>query len=104
MEIRGKVAAVALVLGAAVAAAVLLWPTPAAPTHEQISEQIKASAQARLDASLLEGRKAQLAIVETGQTPSDELCQELWDRKTKAEQPGLWWANWITGCATAPSP
>ncbi|WP_127357250.1 hypothetical protein [Actinacidiphila soli] len=104
MKIRGKVAAVALVLGAAVAAAVVLWPTPAAPTHEQISEQIRASADARAQASLLEGRKAQLAILETGQTPSDELCQALWDRKTKAEQQDLWWANWLTGCSSAPSP
>jgi len=102
MTIRGKVAAAALVLAAAVASGVLLWPTgkdtPAAPT----SEQIKASAQARLDASLLEGRKVQLAIVETGQTPSDELCQSLWDRKTTAEQHALLYAQWMHGCVDAP--
>jgi hypothetical protein len=72
--------------------------SPAAPT----SEQIKASAQARLDASLLEGRKVQLAIVETGQTPSDELCQALWDGKTTAEQHALLYALWMHGCVDAP--
>ncbi|MFD3452773.1 hypothetical protein ACFWVC_11360 [Streptomyces sp. NPDC058691] len=73
-----------------------------APTHEQISEQIKASAHARVEASLLEGRKEQLAILQAGQTPSEDLCQARWDRKSTAEQHALVWANWITGCFAAP--
>lgn len=104
MTIRGKVIAAALVLAAAVTGAILLWPTgkdtPAAPT----SEQIKASAQARLDASLLEGRKTQQVIVDKGHTPSDDLCQAVWDRKTHAEQHALLYAEWLTGCADAPAP
>ncbi|MFF1844522.1 hypothetical protein ACFVW9_22670 [Streptomyces sp. NPDC058217] len=108
MTIRGKVAVqaavVAVVLGATVAGAVVLWPTPAAPTHEQISEQIKASAQADLDTSLLDGRKAQLAILNLGQTPSDELCQGLWDRKTSAEQHAMNASAWMVGCRDAPTP
>jgi hypothetical protein len=107
MKIRGKVAAVALVLGAAVAGAVLLWPTgkdtPAAPTHEQISEQIKASAGARLDASLQEGRTARQVIVDKGYAPSNELCQAVWDRKTAGEQHALANAMWMHGCADAPT-
>lgn len=90
-------------LAVAVATAVVLWPTPAAPTHEQISEQIKASAQAHEDTSLLDGRKAQLAILNLGETPSEELCKSLWDRKTTAEQHAMDPYMWMTGCVEAPT-
>lgn len=69
-----------------------------------ISEQIKASAQAHEDTSLLDGRKAQLAILNLGETPSKELCQGLWDRKTTAEQHAMDPYMWMTGCKDAPSP
>ncbi|WP_405668942.1 hypothetical protein [Streptomyces sp. NBC_00055] len=99
-----RIGAATVVLAGAVAAAVVLWPTPAAPTHEQISEQIKASAQAHEDTSLLDGRKAQLAILNLGQTPGKELCQGLWDRKTTAQQQAMDPYMWMTGCVEAPTP
>lgn len=96
---RGKIAAAGVTLVAAVTGAVLLWPTgKSTPT----SDEIKASAQARLDASLLAGRKEQLAILAAGQTPDDALCQKLWDRKTKPEQQELRYAMWMTGCVDTP--
>ncbi|MFE9313341.1 hypothetical protein ACIQCF_38885 [Streptomyces sp. NPDC088353] len=72
---------------------------PAAPT----SEQIKASAQARLDASLDEGRTYWQVILDSGQEPSDELCQAVWDRKPRSEQHSLRYAMWMHGCADAPN-
>lgn len=108
MTTRGKVAAAALVVGAVVATVVLLWTagkdTSAAPTHKQTSEQIKASAQAYENASLLDGRKAQLAILNLEETPSEELCKPLWDRKTTTEQHAMDPYMWMTGCVEAPAP
>ncbi|MFF4504807.1 hypothetical protein [Streptomyces sp. NPDC001401] len=102
MSIRGKVAAASIVCAAVVAGLILLWPAsnaaPAAPT----SEQIKASAQARLDAALKAGREARQVMLETGKTPSDELCQAVWDRKPRSEQQGLRYAMWMHGCADDP--
>ncbi|MEU6010861.1 hypothetical protein [Streptomyces sp. NPDC047453] len=85
MSIRGKVAAAALVCAAVVVGVILLRPTsdtaPTAPT----SDQIKASAQARLDASLQEVRTTWPVIEDDGKTRSDALCQTLWDCKPAAE-------------------
>ncbi|WP_143626274.1 hypothetical protein [Streptomyces viridosporus] len=53
MSIRGKAAAAALVCAAVVVGVILLWP---APDTALTSDQIKASAQARPDASLKQGR------------------------------------------------
>ncbi|MGW1157749.1 hypothetical protein ACWD48_05885 [Streptomyces sp. NPDC002519] len=102
MKIRGIVAAAVLV-GAAVVvgAVVLLWPT-AKPAHQPTSDEIKASAQASLDASTLEGRKMRLAILNLGQTPSQELCDSMWNKKTKAERHGLLQGAWLAGCIYAP--
>ncbi|MEU1595111.1 hypothetical protein ABZ468_20090 [Streptomyces sp. NPDC005708] len=56
MSIRGKVVASALVRAAAVAGVILLWPAPDAAPTAPTSDQIKVSAQARLDAPLKAGR------------------------------------------------
>ncbi|MDX2849335.1 hypothetical protein PV342_12870 [Streptomyces sp. PA03-3a] len=99
MSIRGKVAA-----ATAIASVVLLLPgcssTPAAPT----SDQIKASAQARLDASVEDGRYWRANLRATGQNPGDETCQAAWDNKLPEEQKGMDLSMWMVGCATAPSP
>jgi uncharacterized protein YkwD len=83
---------------------ILLWPAshsgPAAPT----SEQIKASAQARLDASLNAGRAARENIRAVGKTPGDEQCQAAWDNLLDSEQHGLRYAMWMHGCADAATP
>ena len=42
-------------------------------------------------------------IVGKGYTPSDELCQGVWDRKSTAEQQALLYAEWMHGCADAAS-
>jgi hypothetical protein len=101
MSIRGKVVAAALVCAAVVAGVILLWPAPdTAPT----SDQIKASAQARLEASLDEGRTYRQVLLDDGMEPSDELCQAVWDRKPRADQQELRYAVWMHGCAEAPTP
>ncbi|MGI5143697.1 MULTISPECIES: hypothetical protein [unclassified Streptomyces] len=104
MLIRGKVAVAGTACAAVVAGVVLLWPgsnsAPAAPT----SDQIKASAQARLDASLKAGRTVRQVMVDTGKTPSEELCQAVWDRQTAKEQHSLRYAMWMHGCVDAPTP
>ena len=104
MGTRGKLTAVAGVLAAAVVAVVLLWPGGSSKPPAPTSDEIKASAQARLDASLLAGRKEQLAILATGETPSDDLCQKLWNRKSAADKAQLLYPMWLTGCADTPQP
>ncbi|MGW1027925.1 hypothetical protein ACWD4J_30285 [Streptomyces sp. NPDC002577] len=99
MTIRGKVTAA---LVCALTASTLLSAcsnTPKPPT----SEEIKASAQARVDASLKAGREAREIAVDSAYTPSDELCQAVWDRKTKTEQQALSQSIWMHGCADAPA-
>jgi hypothetical protein len=104
MMARGKITAGAVVGAAAVAGAVLLWPSADATAKPPTSDQIKASAHAALDHSLAEGRTARQVIVGKGYSPSDELCQAVWDRKDKAEQRALLYAEWMHGCADAPAP
>ncbi|MER5996850.1 hypothetical protein [Streptomyces viridosporus] len=102
MSIRGKSGAAAPVC-AAVVGVILLWPAshaPAAPT----SDQTKASAQARLDASLKAGRTAQEMIHATGKTPDDELCQAAWNNTLRKEQQDLRYSMRMHGCADAPTP
>ncbi|MEU4094459.1 hypothetical protein [Streptomyces sp. NPDC026673] len=97
MSIRGKVAAATVVAGV-----VLLLPgcssTPAAPT----SDQIKASAQARLDASVEDGRYWRANLRAMGQTPGEETCQAAWDNKLPKERKGMDLSMWMTGCRDAP--
>ncbi|MEU6318149.1 hypothetical protein [Streptomyces sp. NPDC047009] len=99
MSIRGKAAA-----AAAVAGVILLLSgcssAPAAPT----SDQIKASAQARLDASMESGRYAQENIRAVGGTPGDATCQAQWDNLFHSEQHSLLYAMWMHGCVDAPTP
>lgn len=90
-----------VVCAAAVAGVVLMWPSADAAPKPPTSDQIKASAQAELDHSLGEGRTARQVITAKGYAPSDELCQAVWDRKTKAEQRTLLYAEWMHGCADA---
>lgn len=104
MMTRGKITAGAVVCAAAVAGVVLMWPSADAASQPPTSNQIKASAQAALDHSLSEGRTARQVIVGKGYSPSDELCQAVWDRKAKAEQRALLYAEWMHGCADAPAP
>ncbi|MFJ1529758.1 hypothetical protein ACIOFV_15245 [Streptomyces mirabilis] len=103
MSIRGKVAAAALVCTAVVAGVILLWPAshgaPAAPT----SDQIKASAQARLDGSLKAGRAARANLQALGKTPDDAQCQAAWDNTLPSEQKSLNSSMWMHGCADAPN-
>ncbi|MCZ1001141.1 hypothetical protein O1M63_28805 [Streptomyces mirabilis] len=102
MTIRGKVAVAALVCAAGIAAAVLAWPTAKPAPGPPTSDEIKASAQAALDSSKQAGREAQQVILGKGYTPSEELCQAVWDRKTKAEQHDLLYTMWMIGCADTP--
>jgi hypothetical protein len=102
MSTRGKVAAAAVVCAVVVASTILLWPTsdeaPAAPT----SDQIRASAQARLDTSLKAGRAAGANIRALGNAPDDEQCRAAWDNLLDSEQRGLRYAMWMLGCAATP--
>ena len=91
-----------VVCAAAVASVILMWPSADAAPKPPTSDQIKASAQAALDQSLGEGRTARQVITGKGYSPSDELCQAVWDRKPKAEQRALLYAEWMHGCADAP--
>ncbi|MFF3378172.1 hypothetical protein ACFYXF_35115 [Streptomyces sp. NPDC002680] len=104
MSIRGKVAVAAVICAAVVASVILLWPaSPSAPV-EPTSEQIKASAQARLDASLKAGRTTRESIQAVGKTPDDEECQAVWVNLLDSEKHGLWYSMWIHGCADATTP
>jgi hypothetical protein len=104
MTIRGKVTAVAVALGAAIVTAVLLWPTGGTAHRPPTSDEIKASAQARLDASLPAGRAARANIQALGKTPDDATCQSAWDNTLDSEQRDLSHGMWMVGCTTAPSP
>jgi len=95
MSIRGKVAVAAVVCAAVVTGVILLWPT---------SDQIKASAQARLDASEKAGRTARENLRATGKMPDEAQCQAAWDNLLDSEKRGLRKAMWMHGCADAPSP
>ncbi|MGI5139317.1 MULTISPECIES: hypothetical protein [unclassified Streptomyces] len=99
MSIRGKVAA-----AAAVAGVILLLSgcssAPAAPT----SDQIKASAQARLDASVESGRYARENLRATAKTPGDATCQAAWDNLLDSEQKGLLYGTWMHACADPATP
>ncbi|MFE4421287.1 hypothetical protein [Streptomyces sp. NPDC056817] len=81
---------------------ILLWPAPDTAPTAPTSDQIKASAQARLDASLQEGRTTRQVIEDSDMEPSDELCQAVWDRKPAAERHDLRYAMWMHGCADSP--
>lgn len=104
MSTRGKAATATLVCGAVVAGTILLWPAsneaPAAPT----SDQIKASAQARLDDSLKAGRAARANIRAMGKTPDDQQCQAGWDNLLDPERHHLRYAMWMHGCADTATP
>ncbi|WP_073949130.1 hypothetical protein [Streptomyces kebangsaanensis] len=90
---------------AVTAGVVWLWPHPDASHPKPPTDaRIKASAQARLDASLDEGRTYRQVLLDDGMEPSDELCQAVWDRKPLAEQQELRYAMWMHGCADAPTP
>ncbi|MFF1838362.1 hypothetical protein ACFVXE_29785 [Streptomyces sp. NPDC058231] len=99
-----RIGAATVVLAGAVAAAVMLWPTPAAPTHEQISKQIKASAQAHEDASVEAGRYARANLRATAKTPDDESCQSAWDNLLDSEQKGLLHGTWMHACTDPATP
>jgi hypothetical protein len=85
MMTRGKITAAGVVCAAAVTGVVLMWPSADAAPKPPTSDQIRASAQAALDHSLGEGRTARQVITGKGYSPSDELCQAVWDRKSRAE-------------------
>ncbi|MGW9032606.1 hypothetical protein ACWGQ5_53450 [Streptomyces sp. NPDC055722] len=97
MSIRGKVAATA-----AVAGVILLLSGCSSASAAPTSDQIKASAQARLDASLKAGRAARENIQALGKTPDDAQCQAAWDNLLPSEQKGLNSSMWMHGCADAP--
>lgn len=99
-----QIGAAAVVLAGAVSAAAVLWPTHAAPTHEQISEQIKASAQAQLDDSVESGRYARANLRATAKTPDDESCQAAWDNLLDSEQKGLQHGTWMHACTDPATP
>ncbi|MGW1622278.1 hypothetical protein [Streptomyces sp. NPDC002172] len=99
MSIRGKATA------AAVTAGVILLlsgcsSAPAAPT----SDQIKASAQARLDASEDAGRTARENLRATGKTPDETQCKAAWDNLLDSEKQGLRQGMWMHGCADNSAP
>jgi hypothetical protein len=98
MGIRGSVLAVVAAAIISVAGLAACSGSKPQPT----SDRIKASAQAALDASMLEGRKEQLALLQTGGTPSNSLCRDLWAKKTKAEQAKLLQGAWLAGCVETP--
>jgi hypothetical protein len=102
MTSRGKLAAAGLACATVAAGATWLWSSPNAARQTPTPEQIKVSAQAALDASLRAGSTVRQVMLETGKTPSDELCQAVWDRKPRSEQRGLLYAEWMHGCADAP--
>ncbi|MGW0422421.1 hypothetical protein [Streptomyces sp. NPDC003015] len=87
---------------AVVASVILLWPTPDAAAAAPTSDQIKASAQARLDASLSAGRAARQQIQAAGKTPDDAMRPATWDNQTATERRGLRYAMWMHGCADTP--
>lgn len=80
----------------------MLWPSSSSAPAEPTSEQIKASAQARLDVSLKAGRIARENIRAAGKKPDGEQCQAAWDNLLDSEQQGLWYSMWTHGCADAP--
>ncbi|MFF3493711.1 hypothetical protein ACFYWS_20430 [Streptomyces sp. NPDC002795] len=98
MTIRGRSTGVLACIAAAVLLSGCTDSSPKPPTNKEI----KASAQARIDRSLLDGRKAQLAIVQNDITPSGGFCQKLWDKKPKADQKKFTKAAWLSGCVDSP--
>ncbi len=95
---------VAALICVVVGGGVLLWPgsdeAPTAPT----SQQIKASAQARLDASTDAGRVARANLKATAKTPSEETCQAAWDNLLPSEQKPLLRGTWMHACVDPAAP
>ncbi|MGW2700804.1 hypothetical protein [Streptomyces sp. NPDC001340] len=104
MSIRGKVGVAVVVCAAVVAGVIMLWPASHSAPAKPTSEQIQASAQARLNTSLKAGRTARANIRATGKTPDDEHCQAAWDNLLDSEQHGLRYAMWMHGCADNSTP
>ncbi|WP_073947635.1 hypothetical protein [Streptomyces kebangsaanensis] len=102
MTIKGIIGAAGIACAAVTAGVIWLWPHPDAP-KPPTSEEIKASAQARLDASLDEGRTYRQVLLDDDMEPSDELCQAIWDRKPRANQQELLYSMWMHGCADEPN-
>ncbi|MCT9003571.1 hypothetical protein [Streptomyces rhizosphaerihabitans] len=98
---QGKVATATLVCGAVVASAILLWPASNKAPAEPTSEQIKASAQARLDSSLKAGRDERANILAVGKTPDEVQCQAAWENLLDVEQHELRRTMWMIGCVNA---
>ncbi|MFB7323428.1 hypothetical protein [Streptomyces sp. NPDC056190] len=105
MTIKGILGAAGVACAAVTTGLILLWPHPDAPDIKPpTDEQIKASAGARLDASLDEGRTYRQVLLDDGMEPNDESCQAIWDRKARDNQKELRYAMWMHGCADAPTP
>lgn len=100
MSIRGNVAAAAVTTGVIL---LLAGCSSAAPT-EPASEQIKASAQARLDRSRAVGRMARANIKATGETPDETQCQAAWDNLLDWEQKELLHTMWMQVCVDPGTP
>jgi hypothetical protein len=100
MSIRGKVAAATATAGVIPLLAGCSSSAPAEPT----SEQIKASAQARLDASRDAARVARANLKATGKTPDETQCQAAWDNLLDSEQKELRRTMWMIGCSEPATP
>ncbi|MEU3340440.1 hypothetical protein [Streptomyces sp. NPDC006668] len=100
MSIRGNVAAAAVTTGVILLLAGCSSAAPAVPT----SEQVKASAQARLDASRDAGRVARANLKAVGKTPDETQCQAAWDNLLDSEQKTLRRTMWMIGCAEPATP
>ncbi|MGW0952817.1 hypothetical protein [Streptomyces sp. NPDC002545] len=105
MTIKGILGAAGVACAAVTAGLIWLWPHPDAPdTKPPTDAQIKASAQARLDASVDEGRTYRQVLLDGEQEPNDVTCQGVWDRKPRDNQKELRYAMWMYGCTHAPTP
>ncbi|MET9410220.1 hypothetical protein ABZX90_31350 [Streptomyces sp. NPDC002935] len=104
MSTRGNVAAAAVGCAVVVTSTILLWPTSNQPPAAPTSDQIKASAQARLDASLKAGHAARANIWAVGKTPNGKQCQAAWDNLLDSEQRDQRYAMWMLGCADTATP
>ncbi|MFK0106410.1 hypothetical protein [Streptomyces sp. NPDC091217] len=68
------------------------------------SDQIKASAQARLDASTEAGRVARANLKATAKTPGEETCQAAWDNLLPTERRPLLHGTWMQACVDPTTP
>ncbi len=73
---------------------------PTAPT----SDQVKASAQARLDASTEAGRAARANLQATAKTPGEETCQAAWDNMLPSERKPVLHGTWMGACEDPAAP